>query len=305
MAKTLQRLIAAFLTPVKSVLAVLALSVAVALSSDEAAGSAGNQICCGGWLNPFPSPIYPPASPITPSASMPSVIPGVSVAKIGSPIWKPSDFQLFTAPALNDAFTDTIDLLLPLEGPGAPVPYTPHAGPYDQELSTNAAAAGFVNRTVFPKSSIMLNPNGVYFSYMLVPDPGVTGSSRDFASGPVIPNSLFPFATKAEMYLDNVLVETLQDGEFNIRAGDQGFTGASHRAPLQAVWYPWANDPNAGPLGSHEIRWSLRDNQNHGWNLVAAFDVVPEPSSLAVGAIGLAGIFAVLRHRASTYKLPR
>jgi hypothetical protein len=209
---------------------------------------------------------------------------------------------LFTAPALNDAFTDTIDLLLPLEGPGAPVPYTPHAGPYDQELSTNATAAGFVNQTVFPKSAILLNPNGVYFSYMLLPDPGVTGSSRDFASGPVIPNSLFPFTTKVEMFLDNVLVETLQDSTFNPRAGDAGFTGASHRSPLQAVWYPWANDPNAGPLGSHEIRWSLRDNQNNGWDMVAAFEVIPEPPSLAIAAVGLTPVLAGFRRRGSAAK---
>jgi hypothetical protein len=207
---------------------------------------------------------------------------------------------LFTAPALDGAFTNTINLLLPLEGPGAPVPYTPHAGPYGQELSTNAAAAGFVNQTVFPQSAISLNPNGVFFSYMLLPDPGMTGSSRDFASGPVIPNSLFPFTTKAEMFLDNVLVETLQDGMLNVRAGDEGFTGASHRAPVQAVWYPWANDPNAGPTGGHEIRWSLRDNQNNGWDMVAAFQVVPEPCSLAIGAIGVISVFAVGRRRRIT-----
>jgi hypothetical protein len=127
---------------------------------------------------------------------------------------------------------------------------------------------------------------------MLLPDPGITGSSRDFASGPVIPNSLFPMSTHAEMWLDGVLVETLQDGIFNIRAGDVPFTGASHRAPVQVVWYPWANDPNAGPLGSHEIRWSLRDNQGNGWDMSAPFRVVPEPSSVALAGLGVLALFA-------------
>ena len=42
---------------------------------------------------------------------------------------------------------------------------------------------------------------------MLVPDPGITGSSRDFASGPVIPNSLFPIANNVDVWLDGVLVD--------------------------------------------------------------------------------------------------
>lgn len=224
--------------------------------------------------------------------------PAIGLTKIGSPIWKTGDFQLFTAPAapFPDAFFHTIDQLLPLEGPGAAV-YTPHPGPYDHELSTNAAAAGFVNQSVFPKSAITNDPNAVYFMIMMLPDPGVTGSSRDFASGPVIPNSLFPMTTKAEMWLNGSLVETLQDGTFNIRAGDVPFDGASHRAPSQAVWYPWANDPNAGPLGSHELRWSIRDVQGNGWDMVAPFQVVPEPTSLAVATVGAVGLLAVHRRR--------
>ena len=226
----------------------------------------------------------------------------IGLTKVGSPIWKPTDFQLFTAPAapFPDAFFDTLDMLLPLEGPGVPV-YTPHAPPYDNELSTNAAAAGFVNQTVFPRDAITLNPNGVYLVQMWVPDPGITGSSRDFASGPVIPNSLFPFTSHAEMWLDGVKVETLQDQMVNIRPdapgkpGDVGFTGASHRAPSQVVWYPWADDPNAGPLGNHEIRGSLRDVQGNGWDIVAAFKVVPEPSSLALAALGFVCLFSRAR----------
>jgi hypothetical protein len=221
----------------------------------------------------------------------------IGLTKVGSPIWKPVDFQLFTAPAapFPDAFLDTLDLMLPLEGPGIPV-YTPHAGPYETELSTNAAAAGFVNQQVFPQSAITFDPNAVYFMMMWLPDPGVTGSSRDFASGPVIPNSLFPFTSHAEMWLDGVKVETLQDQMVNIRAGDVGFDGASHRAPSQAVWYPWA-DSNAGPLGSHEIRWSLRDNQGNGWDMSAPFQVVPEPSALVIAVAGVMSVLAVVRRR--------
>jgi hypothetical protein len=93
-------------------------------------------------------------------------------------------------------------------------------------------------------------------------------------------------------------VETLQDQMVNIRPdapgkpGDVGFDGASHRAPSQVVWYPWADDPNAGPLGSHEIRWSLRDIQGNGWDIVAPFKVVPEPSSAMLASCGVLALFA-------------
>jgi hypothetical protein len=225
----------------------------------------------------------------------------IGLTEVGNASWKPADFQLFTAPAapFPSAFLGTLDEMLPLEGPGAAV-YTPHSGPYDTELSTNAAAAGFVNRQVFPISAITQDPNGVYFMFMMLPDPGIIGSSRDFASGPIIPNSLFPFSTHAEMWLNGTLVETLQDGVFNPRAGDVPFDGASHRAPSQAVWWPWADDPNAGPLGNHEIRWSIRDNQGNGWNMVAAFQVVPEPSGFVLATLGFGLVAARKRRRSSS-----
>lgn len=217
--------------------------------------------------------------------------PAIGLTQVGSPIWKPGDFQLFTAPAdpFPDAFFDTLDAMLPLEGPGVAT-YTPHPGPYNTELSTNAAAAGFVNQQIFQRSAITLDPNGVYFMYMMLPDPGITGSSRDFASGPIIPNSLFPFTSNAQMWLDGNLVETLQDNLLlNVRNGDLPYQGQSHRAPSQVVWYPWANS-NAGPLGSHELRMTLRDNQGNGWDISAPFTVVPEPSSLLIGMGGASSL---------------
>lgn len=222
----------------------------------------------------------------------------ISLTQVGSPTWKPGDFQLFTAPAspFPNAFLDTLDEMLPLEGPGVAT-YTPHPGPYNTELSTNRAAAGFVNQQVFQQSAITFDPNGVYFMYMMLPDPGVTGSSRDFASGPIIPNSLFPITSNAQMWLDGNQVETLQDNLLlNVRNGDLPYQGQSHRAPSQVVWYPWA-DSNAGPLGSHELRMSLRDNQGNGWNISAPFTVVPEPSALAIALAGVSSALVVVRRR--------
>jgi hypothetical protein len=53
------------------------------------------------------------------------------------------------------------------------------------------AALGFEEGRVFSASEFS-GTNGIYFVWMTVPDPGTTGSSPDFASGPIIPNTLFP-----------------------------------------------------------------------------------------------------------------
>src|SRR5262245_3673731 len=95
--------------------------------------------------------------------------PAVTLTQVGSPIWRPMDFQLFSAPVEPDAsFRTTIRALEPLAPLGPGEPYTtPHGPPYDTELSTNAAAAGFVSHPVFPREAIMGNPNGIVFAHML------------------------------------------------------------------------------------------------------------------------------------------
>src|SRR5262245_30205049 len=65
------------------------------------------------------------------SAAQPPVI---ELTQVGSPIWRPTGFQVFSAPD-----NDTTRALL--RGPNDPPPdattyTTPHAPPYDNELST-------------------------------------------------------------------------------------------------------------------------------------------------------------------------
>jgi hypothetical protein len=201
--------------------------------------------------------------------------PVVTLTQVGSPIWRLEDFQLFTAPADTDAaYNATVDKLSPLHGPGGM--YTPHAPPYDTELSENADAEGFVSRTVFPREAITANPNGIYLAFTVLPDPGVTASSRDFESGPVIPNSLFPFMSRVDIWLNGEFLLVLQNSAVPLRAGDLPFEGTSHRVGTHSFWNRGAN-----PLGDYEFRSSLRDTGGHGWDIVAPFEVVAELPTLA------------------------
>lgn len=227
--------------------------------------------------------------------------PTVGLTQVGSPIWRPVDFQVFTAPAapFPSAYNATLDRLLPLEGPG--VAFTPHAGPYDTELSRNAAAAGLVSKSVFNESDITFSPNAVNISLMMVPSPGVIGSSRDFTSGPVIPNTALPINSNVDMYRNGVLVDRLlgADGALNPRGGDAGFTGASHRSPSIVVWHPWDDALTAPAQGSYEMRWSMIDNAGNGWNMSIPFTVIPEPATSAIALAGLTTVFGIVWLRKS------
>jgi hypothetical protein len=198
--------------------------------------------------------------------------PAVTLTQIGSPIWRPADFQLFSVPVEPDTAVRPINRgLEPLQPLGPDEPYTtPHAPPYDTELSTNAAAAGFINRSIFPRE-VMDYPNGIVFAYLLLPDPGITGSSRDFAAGPVIPNSLFPITRTGTVRKDGALEYDYGDSQVIVRPTDQPFDGSSHRLFFQTYWNRGAEN-----VGNYEFHRSLRDAQGNGWDIVAQFRIVAE-----------------------------
>jgi hypothetical protein len=133
------------------------------------------------------------------------------------------------------------------------------------------AAAGFVSRSVFPREAIMGNPNVIHRAYLLLPEPGITGSSRDFASGPVIPNSLFPLSGHSAMWKDGALEFDMGDVLVNVRPSDQPFEGTSHRTNFAYYWNRGADN-----LGDYEFRSSLRDTQGNGWDFVSPFRIVAE-----------------------------
>jgi hypothetical protein len=147
--------------------------------------------------------------------------------------------------------------------------YTDHPPPYDHELSANVAAAGFVSRSVFPREALDNNPNWIVYPIMVLPDPGIIGESRDFASGPIIPNSLFPFTSSGELWQDGEFSFSLNSTVMNVRPEDAPFEGTSHRMRIRALW-------KTGPdvFGSYEIRYSLIDAEGNGWNMVFPFTVV-------------------------------
>jgi hypothetical protein len=231
--------------------------------------------------------------PTSPSYARSSTSQGLARAKpVGDPIWRPVDFHLFTAPigTFESGFAEFVALteqllpppnhipLLPVFGVG---PGTPHDPPYDRELAEGVDANGLQDRHSFPASAFSAElGNGVYLVWMLVPDPGVTGRSPDFSSGPIIPNSLFPIvvsgiATRNGQPFDPFLVPGLVVPPLDERVAPQfaGMEGHSHLPIFIADNQAFAIDPNTPLTGRYRYELTMRDQAGNGWDITAQFIV--------------------------------
>ena len=127
----------------------------------------------------------------------------VQITKIGTPAWNVVDFHLVAADVGTASdnyagfFTLTGDKILPppfyknYPGVGAGPSGVEHRPPYDKDLANGLASLGLKDQSMFPISDFT-NGRGPVGMFMIVADGSTTGSSPDFASGPIIPNSLFP-----------------------------------------------------------------------------------------------------------------
>lgn len=233
--------------------------------------------------------------------SAPSVTAAtIRLTEVGTPTWTPVDFHIFTAP-VGTAATGYVEIdqplasLLPLPehashpdlgiGPG-----TPHNPPYDQELANGVGNAGLVDQSVFLPSEFS-NGMGVYVVFMVVPRAGApTGSSPDFASGPIIPNSLFPMQSSAETHRNGALFSA--PFGFTVPPLDAinppfPVEGHSHFPLFFIENFDSALQPQLGPAGNYELMVTLTDTAGNGWQATVPYQVVPEPQTAVTLGLGL------------------
>lgn len=212
----------------------------------------------------------------------------VKLTPIGNPTWAPVDFHLFSAPigtaesGYVEFLETALDLLPPPNhvfhpqlgvGPGAP-----HAPPYDSELADGVADLGFHEGVRFNTSEFS-NGQGVFLVWMNVPAPGVTGSSPDFASGPIIPNTLFPIQVsgtdahngKDFSFLADFPVPPLDDPTLT---PSFDVDGHSH-FPLFIADNADFGPPGAKLPGSYNYQIKMIDQLGNGWLIEAHFAVAP------------------------------
>jgi hypothetical protein len=226
--------------------------------------------------------------PTVPLSADPPPARGVKLRPIGSPTWKPVDFHLFSAPVATPAsgfaefFQTGFDLLpppnhVPVAGLGVG-PGAPHQPPYDSELANGVAARGFREGVRFSTSEFS-DGQGVFLAWMNVPAPGVTGSSPDFDSGPIIQNALFPISIVGETLHNNKQFSTTR---FAVPALDDEtvvppFTvdGHSHFPIFIADNADIAEKADAKLRGSYRYEFTMIDSSGRGWRIEAHFAVAP------------------------------
>ncbi len=173
-------------------------------------------------------------------------------------------------------------------------PGDPHAGPYTHEIADGLVSSGFLEKTIFDGADFT-GTNGIYSAMMNVPGfgviPAAQGSSPDFASGPIIRNSMFPIQGSGVRYNDGVRLDpatTLYipplDGSLNPPFSVDGHSHFPQFYIDSADFYGFAAE------GDYIYEVELRDTAGNGWNITAPFVVVPEPGTalmLAIGSVAL------------------
>ena len=219
---------------------------------------------------------------------------GVVITAVGNAGFSVVDTHIYAAP------TNSFPSLFPDHFTGGSPDRKVHSG-YDGEYAAGLALSGFHQGEVFSEAEITA-PNAIHLGYVLVPNASApSGSSFDFANGPIIPRSNSPITIQGEVFLNGVLFES-GPGAFGLSLTAEpnlALDGNSHFVVEQ-----WENSSFARPgltslVGNYEYRLTVRDTAGAGYDMNASFSVVPEPSMLAPLGMLLAGYVGSRRRRRS------
>ena len=234
-----------------------------------------------------------------------TINPAYSVEEVGDPSWEPVDFHTTSGPGTSfEAFLDTIHLPLPEPnhrlhpelgvGPG-----DPHDPLYDQELGDGLANSVLVESTTFTPDQFTLTNDVVVTMFMVVPRGGAAiGSSPDFASGPIIPNSQFPIVADVTIERADAAGEPFlpfDTGQSVVPPLDSSIDppfsvdGHSH-FPLFGGDALEFGPAGTNPVGVYRRTWNIRDQLGNGWNIVTSYEVVPEPTTIWLATCGALGM---------------
>ncbi len=214
---------------------------------------------------------------------------GCTAIPLGAPMWKPVGAVMLAGP-LGSSDTNTqpfTDFLTPILAPnhkynpdeGVWGPGDAHPGPYLDEGFAALSAASISMKQSFSTADFT-KPSGVFLTLNLVPtDSAPLGSSPDFASGPIIPNALFPVQVDGDLYRGGTLYDGYFEGDvagFDAWQPPLLVDGSSHNMLWLAENSSWGLDRTA--QGSYEFKISIMDGSGSGWEVTVPFTVSDTPT---------------------------
>ena len=221
-----------------------------------------------------------------------TVTPFGAASFIANPTWQPTDFHFFSArigdPSNNfNDFSQIQQTLFPAPGYGwdpnhnGVIPGTQAVpGPYNTKMAQALAANGIADQSTFSTAQFQI-PFGVYLTWINIPTASApTGSSPDFASGPIIPNSIFPINFGGQTLRDGVLFDpnwsgtTSPTSDLSLSNPGQGW---SHYPMFTAETHDFGLDTSVPVEGNYVHEFTLTDANGNGWNITAPYAVTPEP----------------------------
>lgn len=217
----------------------------------------------------------------------------VTSTPVGDPTWTDTDFHLISEAVypFPAAFRGVLQSAWPLHAVGE---HTPHLPPYDMEVADALATSGFEDKSTFQVEEILGDPLGVYFFWMTIPNPGgPTGSDRYFESGPIIANDVLPYTRSIELHHGGGVLNSLRGTTMD----EDGFDGRSHIVTVMQIDATFFPD-DTELLGDYEIQLSRRDSAGNGYDHSVSFEVIPEPSTVAISLVAFLSVFALRRKRA-------
>ena len=202
---------------------------------------------------------------------------------VGTPLWEPADYHQFAA-AVGPNFENFGDIAGGILPPPNHQPHPdlgigpgdPHAGPYTGEMAAGVLANAYVEHVTYTQAQGSL-PNGIMQIFMVVPSAGApTGSSPDSASGPIIPNTIFPISVTVDTYSQGIIIPDQSFG-FDVSALDDtldppfSVDGHSH-FPL---FFGQAFDELPAIPADLETRIEILDADGNGYDLSMVANAIP------------------------------
>jgi hypothetical protein len=207
---------------------------------------------------------------------------------MGNPAWIPVDLHVFAAPigTATDGYNEFFNVVPPeilppphyqtfqCLGIGSGKPELP---PYNHDLADGIANSKFPQGLLFGPQQFS-NGVGVYFAYMVVPTPNTPniGSSPDYTSGPIIPNSLFPISVNGISRRDTAIYDP---GLVSVNV--LGLDNPCVKPSLNVNGFsrfPFfiADSSDFGPPGTklpgmYTYNVTMQDSAGNGWKLTAQF----------------------------------